>query len=225
MVQKRRPWWQGDRFTEPVYKSHVIVIGQLALAWNDLHERLGSIFVTVVEGNTAEDNEDKLYQIGAIWSAASSDRTKREMLKAAVMHAPDGGYGQFPRLPEDIKWLVARTTALEDTRNDIIHAPLVSLKYTAELFRKFLGHDVPDVIPNLRLQNARAVKLTDKNVKGELSEDFRWCRDSILVLRDYAVGLHLALTVEDRPWPDRPRLPNRGQKKRRPAQRRRPALK
>jgi hypothetical protein len=68
-----------------------------------------------MEGNTAEDNEEKLYQIGAIWSAAASDRTKREMLAAAVKHAPDGGYGPFPKLPEDIKWLIWKATGLEDS--------------------------------------------------------------------------------------------------------------
>jgi hypothetical protein len=84
---------------------------------------------------------------------------------------------------------------------------------------------MPHVIPNLRLNNSRAAKLVDKNLKGELSEDFRWCRDSILILRDYAVFLELALTVEYCPWPDRPRLPKRGQKKTRPSQRRLPVSK
>jgi hypothetical protein len=222
MVRKARPWWRNDRFTERDYQPYVIAIGQLALAWNDLHEKLGSIFVVVMEGNTADDNEDKLYQIAAVWSAVNNDRTKREMLDAAVKNTPELGYGPFPKLADDIKWLLARTTALEDTRNDIIHAPLVAFRGS---LAKSLFPTLPVVIPNLLLRNFRAGKLTKKNPTGPLSDDFRWCRDSILTLRDYAVGLQLGLTVEGRPWPDRPQLQNRGQKKKLPRQPRQPALK
>jgi hypothetical protein len=218
MVRKRRPYgWKGDRFTEAAYKSHVKAIGQLALAWNDLHERLGEIFVVVMEGNTAEDNEDNLFQIAAVWSAANSDRTKREMLEAAVKFAPKLEGGPFPRLADDIKWLIGRSTALEDTRNDVIHAPLVSLHTTVRT-----AFDLPAVMPNLLLQNSRAGKLARKNSSIELSVDFRWCRDSILLLRDYAISLRLGLTVEGRTWPERPRLPNRGQKKNPPSRTRQP---
>jgi len=223
MARKRRPSWQGDRFTEAVYKPHVVAIGQLALSWNDLHEKLGEIFVVVMEGNTADDNEDVLFQIATVWSAASSDRTKREMLDAAVKNAPELNGGPFPSLRDDIRWLLGRATALEDTRNDIIHAPLISL---GKLVRSALAsHALPAVLPNLLLQNSRAGKLVRRNRTEELSTDFRWCRDSILILRDFAVDLRLGLTVEGRAWPDRPLLPSRGQKKKAPTRPHRPAAK
>jgi hypothetical protein len=117
MVRKRRPWWKGDRFTEEAYKPHALAIGQLALAWNDLHEKLGEIFVVVMEGNTTDDNEDEVLQIASVWSVATSDRTKREMLDVAVKTCPKLEGGSFPKLPADIKWLIGRTTALEEERH------------------------------------------------------------------------------------------------------------
>jgi hypothetical protein len=164
-----------------------------------------------MEGNTAEDNEDRLYQIATVWSAANSDRTKREMLEASLKNTFELEGGPFPRLADDIKWLLSRTTALEDTRNDIIRAPLISI--SGSVRNTLIAHAIPAVIPNLRMQNFRAGKLVDKNLTGELSTDFRWCRDSILILRDFALDLRLGLTVEGRAWPDRPRLPNRGRKR------------
>lgn len=227
MAKKKKRLRRNSRFTERSYKPYVLGIGQLALAWNDLHEKLGDIFVVVMEGNTAADNHDVTYQLAAVWSAASSDRTKREMLKAAVASPRALEGGPFPKLQDDISWLLGQAMKLEDRRNDIIHAPLFSLvdpgtnvSLVAQYFALQVG---AEVIPNLMLQNTRATKLVDKNPKGQMLADFRWCRDSILALRDYASLITLGITVDQRAWPDRPQMPSRGQKKL--VQRRQPTAK
>jgi hypothetical protein len=217
MAKKKRRFKQDSRFTERSYRPYVLGIGQLALAWNDLHEKFGEIFVVVMEGNTAEDNFEITYQLAAVWSAANSDRTKRNMLKAALAEPRKLEGGPFPKLKEDISWLLGQATKLEDIRNDIIHAPLYSLVDSSpnvSLVSQYFSLQVgAEVIPNLLLQNTRAAKLVDKNMKGQMLADFRWCRDSVLVLRDYAGQIKWALTIDERAWPGRPQMPNRGQKK------------
>ena len=98
---------------------------------------------------------------------------------------------------------------LEDARNTAIHSPLLAKSDSNVLI---LGLSIPirSVAPNLGLKNFRATKLAQK----DLLTEFRWCRDAALLLRDYALSLDFAtFPGEDYPWPDRPSLPNRGQKR------------
>ena len=93
-------------------------------------------------------------------------------------------------------------------RNTAIHSPLLA---QSDGNVTVLGMSIPvrSVAPNLWLQNPRAMKLAQK----DLLTEFRWCRDAALLLRDYALSLDYATMPEDYPWPERPSLPNRGQKK------------
>jgi hypothetical protein len=58
-----------------------------------------------------------------VWNAVKSDRTQREMLKAAVNHLITDW--ERPELIEEANWLIDRANALADWRNDAIHSPLI----------------------------------------------------------------------------------------------------
>jgi len=118
----------------------------------------------------------------------------------------------YPRLKEDVLWLLKETDKLEDTRNTAIHSPLLteSNNDILSLGDILTYHDILRrhyVAPNIRLKNSRAMKLAQKDLLAE----FRWCRDAALLLRDFALSLDAATMPDEIPWPDRHSLPNRGQ--------------
>jgi hypothetical protein len=155
----------------------------------------------------------------AIWNAASFDRPKRALLKAALITATADEQAKYPKMVSDISWILDRTNDLEDLRNDGVHAPLVVLGDTrnAASPSRFLGLTGAFVMPALALRNIRANKLHKK----DLLKEFRYCRDATLVLRDFVVRIDTALSRSG-PWPNRPSLPNRGQKKAPQVRHRRP---
>ena len=62
-------------FKEPPFEPYALAIGRLAMAWNDLHERLANLFWTVMGAGFLD-------RPIAVWNAANFDRARREMLKA-----------------------------------------------------------------------------------------------------------------------------------------------
>ena len=190
---------KGPRFTDKIFEPYVMAIGQLALAWNDLHEKLGWLFATfLTPGELAP----------LLWNAPQFDRQKRALLEAATNAMPPLTQSDYPRLKEDILWLLKQVNSLEDARNTAIHSPLLA-QSDRDVLVFGVTISIRSVAPNLWLQNSRAMKLAQK----DLLTEFRWCRDAALLLRDYALSLDYATMPEDYPWPDRPSLPNRGQKK------------
>lgn len=198
----------GDRFTERDYQAYAMAIGQLALAWNDLHEKLGLIFVTMFDEiiyPDPDDYDEDLKSVWAsVWSSSTIDRLKREMLKSAISEIEDLELLNFPKLKDDVVWVLNQADRLEDARNNAVHSPLLLLAARGSIFEGMF----PNVIPNPMLSNKRAVRLIRS--QRELLDEFRWCRDATLELRDFALRIKLALTVENYVWPDRPRLPSRG---------------
>jgi hypothetical protein len=112
----RRP---SSQQIEKAFAPYALEIGQLARAWNALHDTLGRIFSQIVSpGN---------YNIsGAIWYSTPSDAAQRKMLKAAYLAWGAIDTKTHPRAKEDIKWLIGQVQALADQRNDAIHAPHIS---------------------------------------------------------------------------------------------------
>jgi len=208
MKRKRPKLIHGDRFTEKIFKPYVSAIGELALAWNDLHEKLGILFIGHFSPHRLAS---------ALWNSQQFDRPRRSMLKVVIENLPELTQSDYPRLRDDVLWLLGEVDKLEDARNTAIHSPLL-LKVDDS--RLAVGNitvnlGVPSVVPNLWLKNSRAMKLEQK----DLLTEFRWCRDASMVLRDYALMLEYATMPEECPWPDRPSLPNRGQKRTRRSRR------
>jgi len=77
--RQHRGWTpQNAEFRVPAFDPYALAIGRLALAWNNLHERLAALFWTILGAGV-------MNQPIAIWKSANFDRPRREMLKAAAM--------------------------------------------------------------------------------------------------------------------------------------------
>jgi hypothetical protein len=198
-----------QRFTERGFRPYVISIGQLALAWNSFHDQLASLFWTIMGRGSGD-------RALGLWNAATYDRPKRSLLKAAVLTSTESELAKHPKLITDIIWIFDRANELEDLRNDAVHSPLILLGNPTTNMLAEAGLLPAFVIPALALRNIRAAKLGQKN----LLREFRWCRDATLILRDFAVEIDDAMCGHGS-WPKRPSLPNRGQKRTRLGQRRR----
>lgn len=210
MRKRRTPSWKTEKFTGRHYRPYVAAIGQLALAWNAFHEDLALLFIELLANGRA-------YPATDIWNSANYDRPKREMLRA-VVKTNWSSHSQYSKLAADVEWLLNVADSLEDARNDAVHSPLIF--YGRESQLAVIAGYADRVMPSIAHGNKRAMKLGKKDLLSE----FRWCRDCAVVLGDFAAALYLAVASRT-PWPDRPSLPNRGQKKRRPAGPRRPSEK
>jgi hypothetical protein len=216
---------RGDRFTEKTYKPYTSAIGQFVLAWNDLHEKLGLLFVAILvieqRGSQADiDDHAFLERWSGLWSAPANDRPKRDLLRALLNPFIEFDFRHRPRFVEDISWVLDKTIALEGLRNDAVHAPLTWIGKNLVL-RLLTGTGELDIVPNVTLGNQRALSLAKKDHQ-ELAKEFRWGRDTALALRDFTDGLHAAVSYAHNPWPRRPSMPNRRPKRKRP-QAQRPA--
>jgi hypothetical protein len=201
--RKRRPLF-SETYTSQEYRPYVMAIGQIALAWNDLHESIGALF----NSTASIIGEDK---VEAAFQAVDSDRLKRRMLKAVFSQLDPKERKLNPKAIEDVKWLCGQIDALEESRNNAIHSPLHNFQLSG------LIPDYPDgVQPNTTRGNTRAKKLKDKHLLTE----YRYVRDAAIVLRDFVEAIEESwnwTANKLHTWPERPQLPNRGQKNRRPA--------
>jgi hypothetical protein len=198
--------------TSQVYKPYVIAIGQLALAWNELHESLALLFIELLANGRA-------YPATDIWNAATFDRPKRQLIKS-LLRTANLKYPAKPLLKTDLEWLLAQTDKVEDARNDAVHAPLTFTSEGAALSILTSGGNkkvpvtitVNRVVPSTAFDNRRAMKLLNK----DLLTEFRWCRDMSLSLTEYVGEVYEAIAANppgSDAWPTRPALPSRGIKK------------
>jgi hypothetical protein len=167
--------------------SHARALGQAALAWNDLHEWLGFMFASLSAWNHGVLNGHLL-----VWNAVDSDRSKRKMLLAIATF----WFREKPKTLEAIKWLVDKTTALEDDRNNVVHAPIWSSRLDNTIH------------PQGTWGHTRGLKLEKKNTP--LLGEYRYVRDTAIGLRNYAYDVYHALSGDRRfAWPQKPALPTR----------------
>ena len=169
-------------------------LGEAALVWNDFHMVLSSLFgaVTRIPNKIAPDS---------MWNALKSDRAQREMLEALIdLNAIN--YNIPIKLKSEMKWVLKIARGIEDTRNDLLHAPV----FKESSNNIFAWH---------HLGNKRAKKLNEKNLVHEA----RFFYDTVVVLRDYTEVLIVTFNRQRIPGvtlPKRPSLPNRGATKRLP---------
>lgn len=179
------------RFAEKRYRPYVIAIGESTLSWNELHESLMHVFFGVAHGIG-------IYMSGEIWNSLANDRAKREILKAAAACFKNN------QAALDIKWILDRCQELEDDRNTAIHAPLWT-RYDNDA-------GTFEIRPASEHGNRRAGRLQGKNILKE----YRRLRDTAHLLSKFCMAVAAMLFeaevgfAEQSPWPDRPRLPDRG---------------
>jgi hypothetical protein len=178
------------------WAPYIILLGKVAHAWNHLQEGIGRLFCLV---------SGLCPSIGlAIWHSSKSDRAQREMLEAALSaRAADEDWAQkHPKAVEDIRWLLNKTNAVADQRNDAIHAPCSLGIEGREL----------EIIPIAFYGNPRAKKLRGKDILSE----FAWYENSADTLKSFAREIESALMEPTRdPWPNRPQMPTLEQFRRR----------
>ena len=183
-------WVPSLPYTHRAFRPYAIALGELALAWNDLHVSLSLLFSTLLGAGNIGPSQ-------AVWQNIASDRMQRNVLSALASELFDryetSGTRSKDRRREEIKWLCDRATDLEDFRNDALHSPLWGLSKP----------EGPYIAPVTGLGHIRASKLLGTNLLIE----FRLCRDAITSLRNYAMEVDQCLT-KGGTWPKRPRLPS-----------------
>jgi hypothetical protein len=192
MVKRTKSnWRRGLPPTSKTFRPYAIALGQIALAWNELHQALALLFCNVMGGGFVN-------QFLAVWNAIKNDRAQRAILKAAAHGNINSGMPpeRADRLFRDIEWINARANEIEDARDDALHSPL------------FAADETQRAIPLTGLGHPRAEKLL---LRRNLLAEFRWCRDSARTLTEFAYALDAAAGGLGPPWPDRPKMPNRGE--------------
>jgi hypothetical protein len=171
-------------FTERRFRPYVIAIGEATLSWNDFHETMGQLFWEICLSKCPEPMD--------VWQVVRNDLTNREMLKApaaAEMKIQPRDDAVFA----DVKWIYDRSNELEHDRNNIIHSLPRSSKRTDK------------VLPATAFNKPRGKALKGKDILKE----YRRLRDTAILLRDFCFKIAQAMGDDNRPWPERPRLPGR----------------
>jgi hypothetical protein len=199
---KRAPPFLRHRFNEPHFKPYVAAIGELMLAWNDLHERLATLFAQAMVNA-------KVKQSFAVWHNTRADNAKRKLLKAAIGNLDGAELKSRPKVVQEIRWILEKADSLEGLRDDSAHGPLHATPTTILDWNNLLaaGNLLGlKVRPNISFGNTRAIRLS--NGTENLLSDFRYAKKRILILRDYAIAISTAWLNPPMPWPDRPALPD-----------------
>jgi hypothetical protein len=74
--------WPNDEEVRAEFQTYTSAVGRVAHAWNYLHERLGRLFVRLV-------NAPDRSVTAAVWYSTYSDRVQRDMLRAAISASGD----------------------------------------------------------------------------------------------------------------------------------------
>jgi hypothetical protein len=184
---------RGLQFTGRDFRPHAMTLGQLIFAWNDLHEQLAAIYLTLA-GYSDE--------AAAKWNKPKVDKEKRDLIRKWVNALPPAHNNMAVDMWDDVIWLVATIEALAEYRNDAAHAPMT---IEPESFLARRENFTAGVVSNTARSNRRALNL----IRKDLLAEFRWQRDVFTKLRDYALNIERALMDEHTPWPNRPAWPNR----------------
>jgi hypothetical protein len=130
------------------------------LAWNDLHERLATLFVMAMGGGYVN-------RPLAIWHSVRNDVGKRHLLRTAIENLTPKEKAERPKLVDEITWILEKADKLEGLRDDSAHTPLSrlsSVRLVAIPIDWDIGYPLRDVMPDTGFQNPRAMRL-DENPK------------------------------------------------------------
>lgn len=161
-------------YTGRLFSKHALAVGRLTLAWNSLHEQLGKLFWTITGGDSAV--------VLSAWHSLKSDRSQRDMLKAAAnSRFGDGDEGK--KISELLK-LIDKTSAMRDAA---VHGPM-SLRL----------HDGKwSATPNHLFGNLKAKQLLQYD---QLLEELRRTTDTLVSLEGYTAQIDGAINGFI-PWP------------------------
>jgi hypothetical protein len=204
MTEPEKPKRALRQFTSAEFAPYALAVGQTALAWNDLQEKLAELFAAVLMPQSWGLSF-------AMWHSLKSDRAQREMLEGAVRWLKDNGSDR-PAVAKAILKFLGQISDFEIERNDVIHAPLESQGYTwGPLMAALMAEWA--VLPSLFQDNPRALGLDRRATKRKgLLTQLHLSRDTFMALADHAFLLMKAVCDPNEPLPDKLQLPNRGDK-------------
>lgn len=195
-------WANRYRFSERVFASHVTAVGQVLLAWNNLHERLSTLFAGAMGAEWVHF---------AIWHSVRSDYSKRQMLRVAIKNLPEELTKKRPKLIKEVQWILNMADELEGKRDDAAHTPMHfadGLFDSPDILSLDNIYDIPlGVAADDSFRNPRALRI--RHGGNDILYEHRWTRDRIVALRDYVIAISHVWMNARAPWPERPDLPNR----------------
>jgi hypothetical protein len=173
-----------DEQRHEAFDAYAVAVGRVSVVWNHLHFRLGGLFAVIIGGDAE--------LVLAAWDSVENDRTKREMLRAAINAASPERWKQTPKAPDDLLWVLRRANALSDVRNDAMHA-LVSIRLA----------ETVEVTVALPARGERGKKLVDRAAKGrKLHDEFKKCERDADALSAFVLEATATLGMpERREWP------------------------
>lgn len=183
---------QINDFRHPAFQPITQAIGEVTLAWNGLHDDLGSLFWFFL------DVPNGLIP-GAVWHSIKVDTAQRDMLEAITKLPPHTlGLRMNDETREAVIFILDQTKKLIDRRNNAIHCPLVRTNEN-------------EIIPMIGIGHERAKKvsgqLKKESPKRDIRGDLYFLYDSITTLRKYTDDLSEALLRETVPFPLKPQMP------------------
>jgi hypothetical protein len=180
------------------YDLYTAAIGRVAYTWNHLHEALARLFARIVGG---WDYDVQRNVALAVWYSSYSDRSQRQMLKAAIKAAThDPIWAGLPdNARADLLWLMEQANNLGNKRDEAIHAPCSF----------FTDHEGTEVGADFLSRHRRARSLTGK----QLLIEFDWLERYTEALYSFTQAASLAMSVGNPTWPQRPSVPNRRPRK------------
>src|SRR5207237_8302624 len=97
-----------DKASWDAARNYVCAVGTVALAWNNLHEKLADIFTVVMRARTAA-------MARAVWYALANDRLQRSLLVAAITAAEASVWEKLPaRAQADLLGFLEKINGLGD---------------------------------------------------------------------------------------------------------------
>lgn len=181
--------------TDRAFAPYALEIGHLARSWNQLQENLCLIFTRVVRADNTNIGQ-------AIWYALASDRTQRDILKAACNAFGAIDTRNRSTALDDIDWLLAKVNEVADQRNAAVHLPFMVGRDTAT--KEMV------IMPHYFSNNRFSRKLKDRD---DVLKELFYYRVKSDYLKDYAIAIWFALAMSERQWPSKPSLPTREQVK------------
>jgi len=162
------------------YEPYAAEMGHANIAWNRLQENLGNLFGVLLGSKHKE-------VAASIWYATTNDRLVRDILAAVAQTK----LRRRKELLEDVEWLLARTDAIAEDRNNVIHSPLI--------LARLLGPSL-FALPDYFSGHKRAKKLKNK----DLIDEYKELGERATKLCEFANALVQHIHKSSLPCPERP---------------------
>ena len=180
--------WATDEERKAAFAAYVDAVGKVSHAWNFLHERLGQLFLAILDGESQVS--------AAIWYSTEIDKAQRRMLllaaRASIRLRGKNG------VLELIEWLDKKTTSLSDRRNDAIHAPCAF----------WLGAG-PEGSPVMGASYLFGHPRAKKLIGLAIVEEFLLCERVAEELTRFTLRIESHIQAPERfPLPDKPKIPS-----------------